>query len=127
VALKVAADQVLIVDSTSPLSAASSPSRFLPLLVGDLVRNLGRLPGFLFERSQQIDRLSRKDLLVVSLAPSPPAPGEPAWPPLFDFRRQTVQRMEDTAQRDLGRRIGLVESWGRPRFQLSVTAAGRRR
>jgi predicted acylesterase/phospholipase RssA len=126
VALKVSADQVLIVDSSSPVSAPRPPSRFLPLLVGDLVRNLGRLPGFLFERSQQSDRLSRKDLLVVSLAPSPPAPGEPAWPALFDFRRQTVQRMEDTAQRDLGRRIGLVESWGRPRFQLSVTAVGHR-
>jgi predicted acylesterase/phospholipase RssA len=126
VAVKASAGQVLIVDSSSPVSAVAPPSRVLPLLVGDLVRNLGRLPGFLFERSQQSDRLSRRDLLVVSLAPSPPAPGEAAWPPLFDFRRQTVQRMEDTATRDLGRRIGLVESWGRPRFQLSVTVEGRR-
>ena len=124
--MKASAGQVLIVDSSSPVSAVAPPSRVLPLLVGDLVRNLGRLPGFLFERSQQSDRLSRRDLLVVSLAPSPPAPGEAAWPPLFDFRRQTVQRMEDTAQRDLGRRIGLVESWGRPRFQLSVTVEGTR-
>jgi hypothetical protein len=127
VARKVAADQVLIVDSTSPLSSSAPPGILgscYALLTGDLVQNLGRLPGFLFERSQQTDRLSRSDLLVISLAPSPPAPDEPAWPPLFDFRRQTVERMEKTATRDLDRRIGLVESWGLPRFQLSVPVEG---
>jgi hypothetical protein len=38
-----------------------------------------------------------------------------------------VERMERTAKRDLGRRIGLVESWGQPRFQLSVPVEGRLR
>lgn len=129
VALNVAAGQVLIVDSTNPLGHPSRPgllSRAFGFLLGfrgKLVENLGRLPGFLFERSQQVDRLSRRDLFVVSLSPSRE---EPDWPALFDFRPGTVQRMEEVAGRDLGRRIGLVESWGRPRFQLSVLAEGKR-
>ena len=128
VALAVAAEQVLIVDSTNPLppveerrtTMMSSLVSGLLELRGKLVENLGRLPAFLFERSQQVDRLSRRDLFVVSLAPSR---DELDWPPLFDFRRRTVQRMEDVAERDLTRRVGLVQSWGRPRFQLSVLVA----
>ncbi len=125
VALAVSAEQVLIVDSTNPLPSTVPPrSTMLSSLGssvlavrGKLVENLGRLPGFLFERSQQVDRLSRRDLFVVSLAPSR---DELDWPPLFDFRRRTVRRMEEVAERDLTRRIGTVQSWGRPRFQLSV-------
>jgi hypothetical protein len=129
VALNVSAGQVLIVDSTNPLGHVSPPTHlsrlgaWVPSFRGKLVENLGRLPGFLFERSQQVDRLSRRDLFVVSLSPSR---DEADWPALFDFRPQTVRRMSQVAQRDLGRRIGLVESWGRPRFQLSVVAEGRR-
>ena len=129
VALRVAAGQVLIVDSSNPLghvSPAGSLSRATAAVLGlrgKLVENLGRLPGFLFQRSQQVDRLSRRDLFVVSLAPSRE---EPDWPPLFDFRPGTVRRLEEVARRDLGRRIGFVESWGRPRFPLSVPVEGRR-
>lgn len=129
VALTVSASQVLIVDSSNPLGHDSSPHWLAGLvpdlsgLHGKLVENLGRLPGFLFERSQQVDRLSRRDLFVVSLAPSHE---ELDWPPLFDFRAQTVKRMEKVARHDLGRRIGMVESWGRPRFQLSVPVEGKR-
>jgi predicted acylesterase/phospholipase RssA len=128
VALSVEAEQVLIVDSSSPLESPT-PSTLLSRLgdglTGELVKNLSRLPGFLFERSQQIDRLSRRDLFVVSLAPSR---DEVDWPALFDFRPGTVERMESVALRDLRRRIGLVESWGRPpRAQLSVPVEGRRR
>lgn len=124
-ALKVSANQVLIVDSTCPLDRPSPKTRLSRLgswMFGDLVKNLSRLPGFLFERSQQVDRLSRHDLLVVSLAPAP----DSSWPPLFDFRGKVVQKMESTAQSDLHRRIGLVESWGRPRFQLNVPVVGQR-
>ncbi|HEX2644245.1 MAG TPA: hypothetical protein VHU81_14715 [Thermoanaerobaculia bacterium] len=129
VALTVSASQVLIVDSSNPLGHDSSPSLLAGLVPnlkgfhGKLVENLGRLPGFLFERSQQVDRLSRRDLFVVSLAPSRE---ERDWPALFDFRAETVERMETVARRDLGRRIGMVESWGRPRFQLSVPVEGKR-
>ena len=125
-ALKVSANQVLIVDSSCPLNRPSRPTRLSRLgswMFGDLVKNLTRLPAFLFERSQQVDRLSRHDLLVVSLAPAP----DSSWPPLFDFRGKVVERMESTAQKDLQRRIGLVESWGRPRFQLNVPVVGRRK
>jgi predicted acylesterase/phospholipase RssA/uncharacterized membrane protein YidH (DUF202 family) len=123
----VAAEQVLIVESTNPLGTTAEPSRFAQAVLGvrgKLVENLGRLPGFLFERSQQVDRLSRRDLFVVSISPSRE---EKDWPPLFDFRRQTVQRMERVAAEDLKRRVGMVQSWGRPSFVLSVEVKGKPR
>ena len=123
----VAAEQVLIVESTNPLGTKGQPSRLAQAVLGvrgKLVENLGRLPGFLFERSQQMDRLSRRDLFVVSISPSRE---EKNWPPLFDFRRQTVQRMEKVATADLGRRVGMVQSWGRPSFVLSVEVKGKPR
>jgi hypothetical protein len=123
----VAAEQVLIVESTNPLKTTAEPSRFAQAVLGvrgKLVENLGRLPGFLFERSQQVDRLSRRDLFVVSISPSRE---EKDWPPLFDFRRQTVQRMEKVATEDLKRRVGMVQSWGRPSFVLSVEVLGKPR
>lgn len=117
----VSAEQVLIVESTNPLGPPK-PSRLvekgrLPKLQGKLVDNLGRLPSFLFERSQQVDRLSRQDLFVVSLSPSREWKN---WPPLFDFRGETVKRMEDLADVDLELRTGMVQSWGRPAFVLTV-------
>ena len=129
-ALTVDAEQVLIIKSSHDLQgeairgpgsalAGGAPSLWeeIATLRGPLLKDLGRLPGFLFERSQQVDRLSRADLFVVSLSP---ARDEPDWPPLFDFRRETVERLRGVAQRDLDRRIGSVESWGRPRARLSV-------
>lgn len=121
----VSAEQVLIVESTNPLGTVAEPSRLAQAVLGvrgKLVENLGRLPGFLFERSQQVDRLSRRDLFVVSISPSRE---EKDWPPLFDFRRQTVQRMEKVATSDLKRRVGMVQSWGRPAFVLSVEVKGK--
>jgi hypothetical protein len=125
-ALILGADQVLIVQSSHPLGHAkgSGPLRrllaFAGTLPGPLVEDLGRLPGYLFERSQQVDRQSRRNLFVVTLAPRR---SERNWPSLSDFRGATVERMRRTAAADLeqGRRIGFVESWGPPRFQLSVT------
>lgn len=123
----VSAEQVLIVESTNPLGSTAEPSPLARAVLGmrgQLVENLGRLPSFLFERSQQVDRLSRRDLFVVSISPSR---DEKDWPPLFDFRRQTVQRMARVASADLGRRVGMVQSWGRPSFVLSVEVKGRLR
>lgn len=121
----VSAEQVLIVESTNPL-APPKPSPLaergrLPKLQGKLVENLGRLPSFLFERSQQVDRLSRQGLFVVSLSPSREWKN---WPPLFDFRGETVKRMEDLADVDLMLRSGMVQSWGQPSFVLSVEVNG---
>ena len=109
---------MLIVDSSSvggspePVAEASIGQR------GRLIENLQRLPGFLFERSQQVDRQSRRDLFVISFSPSPEEKG---WPALFDFRPQVVERMKSVATRDLTRRLGLVESWGRPRIQSAIS------
>jgi predicted acylesterase/phospholipase RssA len=122
----VSAEQVLIVESSNPLRGGSEPSGFGRAVLGvrgKLVENLGRLPGFLLERSQEVDRLSRRDLFVVSISPSRE---EVDWPPLFDFRRKTVQRMEKVATADLTRRVGMVQSWGRPSFALSVEVEGQR-
>jgi predicted acylesterase/phospholipase RssA len=117
----VSAEQVLIIESSNPLGPeapiAPAGGWRMPKLTGKLVENLGRLPSFLFERSQQVDRMSRLDLFVVSLSPSREWMD---WPPLFDFRDTTVQRMERLADIDLGLRTGMVQSWGRPAFPLNV-------
>lgn len=123
----VAAEQVLIVESQNPLGHGSSETAKKAGLFalpgpGPLLAGLLQLPGFLFERSQQVDRLSKRNLFVVSLSPSRE---EPDWPLLVDFRQSTVERMRKVAEADLSRRIGLVESWGPPRFQLSVQVGGR--
>ncbi len=123
-ALTVKMEQVLIVESTQPVPRKTEPSKALAGLLwmrGKLIENLGRLPAYLFERSQQIDRLSSRNLFVVSIAPSR---DEQGWPPLFDFRRKTVKRMEQVAEADLLRRVGMVRSWGVPQFPLNVRVLG---
>jgi hypothetical protein len=84
---------------------------------GELIISLPRLISFLYERSQQIDRLSRSDLFVVSLAPPR---DEKDWPLLVDFRQNTVQRMRDVAEKNLTKRIAMVQSWGRPDFRFTL-------
>lgn len=111
------ADQVLIVHSSSPVPAPAGPPGLLSQVTGPLVENVPRLVGFLYERSQQLDRRSRGDLFVASLAP----PQRSWWPPLTDFRASTVESMLRTAEQDLHRRIGRVESWGLPEFETSFT------
>jgi predicted acylesterase/phospholipase RssA len=116
------AEQVLIVNS-SPLACAESTSWFVRLmrtLQGPMVDNALRLPGFFYERSQQLDRRSRASLFVVSLSPS----CQPDWPLLSDFRESVVSRMLDAADQDRHRRIGAVEGWGPPRFQVSEEVPG---
>jgi hypothetical protein len=111
------ADQVLIVHSSSPVPLPDGPPGLLARMTGPLVKNVPRLVGFLYERSQQLDRRSRGDLFVASLAP----PHRSWWPPLTDFRGSTVETMLRTAEQDLHRRIGRVESWGLPKFESSFT------
>lgn len=112
-ALSVSAEAVLIIESSSPLSAKSAPDAWWWKVPGELISRSPGIVSFLYERSQQVDRLSRSDLLVVALAPSR---DEPRWPLLTDFRPSVVKRMLATAESDIVRRIGLVQSWGRPRF-----------
>jgi predicted acylesterase/phospholipase RssA len=117
----VAAQAVLIVGSSSPLAPGSAAEGWWRRVPGELVRSSPQILSFLYERSQQVDRLSRPDLLVVSIAPRRE---EPNWPLLTDFRPSVVERMIQTAKLDLSRRVGLVQSWGRPRFG-QVPASGR--
>ncbi|HVS31029.1 MAG TPA: patatin-like phospholipase family protein [Thermoanaerobaculia bacterium] len=116
----VGSKQVLIVSSSSPLPPPSVEEWWragFQFAVGKLVRNFERLPGYLFERSQQLDRLSARDMFVVSLSPSR---HERNWPALFDFRTEVVNRMSSTASGDLKRRIGIVQSWGQPTFATYI-------
>ncbi len=114
-AAKIGARQALVIHSSNP-RPDSSDGGWLTALGGPLVDNVPRLLGFLYERSQQLDRRSRSDLFVASIAP-PPADD---WPILTDFRATTVKRMIDQAGEDLDERIGMVESWGPPEFQSSL-------
>jgi hypothetical protein len=108
--------QALVVHSSNPLPPPAEPG-VLANLAGPLVHNVPRLFGFLYQRSQQLDRRSRSLLFVVSLAP----PYRADWPLLTDFRRATVARMVEAADEAFEERIGLVESWGPPLFQFHVT------
>ncbi len=119
-ALSAEAAQVLIVHSSpiAELSADPSKKESKRVLPGPLARNLNRLPGYLFQRSQQVDLMSREAMFVVSLSPSKEAQAQLEWPNLVDFRASTIEKLEELALEDLSesRRIGWVESWGRPRF-----------
>jgi predicted acylesterase/phospholipase RssA len=108
--------QALVVHSSNPLPPPAEPG-VLANLAGPLVHNVPRLFGFLYQRSQQLDRRSRSLLFVVSLAP----PYRADWPLLTDFRRATVARMVEAADEAFEERIGLVESWGPPLVQFHVT------
>lgn len=110
------AERVLIVNSSHPIPVPSGESRWFSRLFGPLVGNVVRLPALLFERAQQLDRRSRGNLFVISLSP---LSGQD-WPMLADFRRSVVKKMLKTADEDLTRRIGMVESWGPPRFLISA-------
>jgi predicted acylesterase/phospholipase RssA len=121
----VGADQVLIVESSNPLGHPTIPGFLTPVLdavriQGDLVDNLPKLFTFLYERSQELDRISRRELLVVSLAPSR---AETGWPTLVQFTGGVIERMGTVARDDWRerRRIGMVLSWGRPRSIHTTT------
>lgn len=112
----VAAKQVLILESSNPIPPPPAKARKHAIL-GNLIVNSGRLLPYLFNRSQQIDRLSRNDMFVISLGPTSDHDSE--WPPLFDFRPHTISQLRKWAEDDLPKRIGIVESWGRPAFTLN--------
>jgi hypothetical protein len=115
----IAARQVLVVHSSRDSLGGSREQDREPSLfsLGMLIRNAGRLPLFMFERGQQVDRLSRQNLFVIGLAPLLER-GE-AWPGLAQFDAPTVEGMLKKAKKDLAARIGFAESWGEPRFRFS--------
>ncbi len=118
-ALTLGGDQVLVLRSSNPSPNVdeSALGLFIEQWLSPLVKNLGRLPAFVFERSQRVDRLSGQDLFVVSLAP---LPEHRDWPALYHFQASVIERLKRIAESDLGERIGFVESWGRPVPQLSL-------
>ena len=125
---------MLIIQSSSPLPPTDDApvpwwKRALSPIPGKLIQNLQRLPSYLFERSQQTDRLSTLDLFVVSMSPDRDAPD---WPPLFDFRRATVNRailrtLEHRRDVDVARLAShaAAANEGESAFRFSVDA-GRR-
>jgi predicted acylesterase/phospholipase RssA len=116
----IAARQVLVIHSTPQVSEApheSSEESSLSFTPGMLIRNAKRLPSFMFERGQQVDRLSRQNLFVIGLAPTSD-PGK-TWPSLAQFDSATVTYMQQRAETNLRDRIGFAESWGEPRFRFS--------
>jgi hypothetical protein len=119
----ISARQVLVIHSAPQVIAdpheheTSSSSSSLSFTPGMLIRNAKRLPSFMFELGQQVDRLSRQNLFVIGLAPLL-QPGE-GWPGLAQFDSATVTEMLDKATANISERIGLVESWGTPRFRFS--------
>lgn len=126
-ARQINAQQALIVHSSSPFSAVhdhhgDEGEGKLSMSPGMLIQNIGRLPAFMFERGQQVDRISRQNLFVVALAPKLD-PDEP-WPGLAQFDEATVRMLYNKANANLYERIGFVESWGEPRFRFSVQVAG---
>lgn len=155
-ARKLDAQQVLILRSSHPLGHPGASgwlgvvAEWVGEVPGQLIGNLGPLTSFLFERSQRSDRMSGRELLVVSMAPVRDHSG---WPRLFDFRAEVVERMRRLACEDLGitegppcdafvevpagerggagartgartggqaQRIAMVESWGQPQVQITT-------
>jgi predicted acylesterase/phospholipase RssA len=115
VAAMAGAEQALIVNSSHPIGCRSGEA-LLADAPGPLVSGVLRLPSFLFERAQQADRRSRESMFVASLSPA----CRSDWPGLADFTSETIERVLSAADEDLGHRIGMVESWGAPRFQASL-------
>jgi phosphoserine phosphatase len=75
----------------------------------------------MFEQSQGIDRSVASTMTIASLAPV--CDGRP-FPALADFRPEVVRRMVWCASSDLAehRRLGRIDSWGRPRRYAHVAA-----
>lgn len=123
------ARQALVVHSSNPFpaeahqhGAGAEEKRSGALSFGMLVRNAQRLPSFMFEMGQQVDRLSRQNLFVVGLAPKL-APDE-SWPGLAHFDSMIVEGLLEKAEKNLHERIGFVESWGEPRVRFSQQIVG---
>ncbi|HXI59860.1 MAG TPA: haloacid dehalogenase-like hydrolase, partial [Polyangia bacterium] len=114
------ARQVLIVNS-SPREAETEILESTGVL-SRLARNISRLLPFMFEQSQGTDRGVASTMTIASLAPV--CDGQP-FPFLADFRPEVVKRMVRCASSDLSqhRRLGRIDSWGRPRRYAHVAAS----
>jgi predicted acylesterase/phospholipase RssA len=99
-AVSLSAGQALILNSTPWDSGevgggARRWSQTLRQIPGPLVGDLFRLPGFLYDRSQQIDRLRKQELFVVSFTPR----YRKGWPGLTDFRENVIEDLNAMRRR----------------------------
>lgn len=107
------ARRVLVLNSSPlPEHVPAGGCTLLRIPIGELACNLPRLVPYLWERSQTEDDLSSMTMLVASIYPTAAAD----WPMLTDFRGAVVDRLVAVADADTTRRVGVVESWGAPRF-----------
>ncbi|MEP6652206.1 MAG: haloacid dehalogenase-like hydrolase [Myxococcales bacterium] len=88
-----------------------------------LAQNAARLLPFMFDQSQGVDRDVASALTIASLAPICDSKEEP-FPFMADFRPRVVKRMVHCAEDDIlkDRRIGRIDSWGRPRRYRHISA-----
>lgn len=109
-AREMGARRVLVLNST-PLPGEDDGGGCLG---GELTCNVPKLIPYLWERSQAEDNLSSMSMFVASIYPTPMA--KRSWPALTDFYGDVVDIMISTAKGDVGRRVGVVESWGAPKL-----------
>jgi predicted acylesterase/phospholipase RssA len=124
-ARKVDARQILIVNSSSsemdPRYLRRESRSRRDRRASELVHNLKRLPGFLFDRSQEMDRKASSAFTVVAITPADDGDDAPF---LGDFRPVTIRRMFTNAHRDLsGGRVGSIVSVGLPPAPLARLTA----
>ena len=103
------AHKVLVINS-SPIESDGSGD----CLVGELTCNLPKLLPYLWERSQVEDLLSQRNMFVASIYPTA---SNGSWPALTDFRKEVVDELVISANNDREQRIGVIESWGSPKFR----------
>ena len=113
--------QVLVIHSAPQAIEAShehearSSTSSLVADAGMLIRNAKRLPSFMFELGQQVDRLSRQPLRRRAGALAQKRRGCPPGAVRLGHRDGHARQ----ATANISERIGLVESWGTPRFRFS--------
>jgi hypothetical protein len=106
------ATTVVLINSTPRCSAEAIGRAGLEL--GALPENLGRIFSYLFDRSQEPDRLAVRDLRVIEIRP-PEKDFCPA-PFLLEFDPTVTDRWKDATLKlvESQRAIASVESWGLP-------------
>ncbi len=108
------AHKALVLNSSPlPIREPAGECRIVRLRLSELACNLPRLVPYLWERSQTEDDLSSMSMLVASIYPTA---AEGDWPALTDFRGEVVDRLVRAADEDVSRRVGVIESWGAPKF-----------
>lgn len=107
------ADRVLVL-SSSPFVPEEILKEKTESVFGRMVANLPRLIPYFYGRSQVEDLLSAEDMIVATLAPTAPLESDDNWPLLTDFQGKVIKRMIDVAEKDINKRIGYVQNWGRP-------------